>query len=383
MATSNSAKRDLDISDGELRTNGYFGFDVGGSLCKICFYEPKNDPAILKLIEYVTTSTKYGSTGERDPAMSLTTPEGRFHFIMFETRRMENAVSLVLNASLLEDIPVHKRRIAMTGGGAHKFAHFFEDKESLNLNVEKQDEMRCLVLGLSFLLKYTSDECFYYPLPRSPPGQYDDLNTPERKYVSIKHEAMYPYMVINIGTGVSFLKVNEDGSYERISGSGLGGGTYWGLARMLTQCKTFTESLSLSEHGKARNVDMTVGDIYGGDYASLSLPADMTASFFAKFTQRDQEHLRSNVTDADVCRGILLMVTNNIGQIAFLLAKLHKIKHLIFSGSFLRHSHNVHIASLALARAIGFWSNDEMRALFLRHEGYCGALGAFLGNAKV
>jgi type II pantothenate kinase len=29
-------------------------------------------------------------------------------------------------------------------------------------------------------------------------------------------------------TGISILKVDKDGKYERISGSGLGGGTYWG-----------------------------------------------------------------------------------------------------------------------------------------------------------
>jgi type II pantothenate kinase len=109
----------------------------------------------------------------------------------------------------------------------------------------------------------------------------------------------------------------------------------------------------------------------------------MTASFFAKFTQRDDEHLRDNVSDADICRGLLLMITNNIGQVAYLLARLHNIKHLIFSGSFLRHSSNVHIASLALSRAIGFWSNMEMKALFLKHEGFYGALGAFLGDSKI
>jgi pantothenate kinase len=64
-------------------------------------------------------------------------------------------------------------------------------------------------------------------LPKSPPGQYDDLTAPDRIYVDLKQTEMYPFMLINIGTGVSILKVNQDGTYERISGSGLGGGTYW------------------------------------------------------------------------------------------------------------------------------------------------------------
>ena len=35
-----------------------------------------------------------------------------------------------------------------------------------------------------------------------------------------------------------------------------------------------------------------------------------------------------------------------------------------------------------LAFAINFWSRGEMEGLFLRHEGYCGALGAFLATLQ-
>ena len=68
---------------------------------------------------------------------------------------------------------------------------------------------------------------------------------------------------MNIGSGVSILKVEGPGTYERISGSSLGGGTYWGLCRLLTGCKSFDEVLDLAEMGDANVVDMTVGDIYG------------------------------------------------------------------------------------------------------------------------
>lgn len=41
----------------------------------------------------------------------------------------------------------------------------------------------------------------------------------------------YPYLVVNIGSGVSVLKVSSARSFERVSGSSIGGGTYWGLCR--------------------------------------------------------------------------------------------------------------------------------------------------------
>ena len=60
---------------------------------------------------------------------------------------------------------------------------------------------------------------------------------------------LYPYLLVNIGSGVSMLKVSGDGNYERVSGSSLGGGTFWGLCRLLTKCRGFDEMLELSAKG--------------------------------------------------------------------------------------------------------------------------------------
>ena len=68
----------------------------------------------------------------------------------------------------------------------------------------------------------------------------------------------------------------------------MGGGTYCGLTKLITGITDFNKSLELSQMGDTKHVDMTVGDIYGGrDYAALNLNADMTASFFAKFINKD------------------------------------------------------------------------------------------------
>ena len=44
----------------------------------------------------------------------------------------------------------------------------------------------------------------------------------------------------------------------------------------------FDELLNIAEQGDHRNVDMLVGDIYGGMYNGLNLPADLIASSFGK-----------------------------------------------------------------------------------------------------
>ena len=69
------------------------------------------------------------------------------------------------------------------------------------------------------------------------------------------------------------------------------------------------------------------------------------------------------------------MITNNIAQVAYLNAQLHSCHQIYFVGNFLRHNT---ISMQRLAYSIDFWSNGETEALFLEHEGYFGALGAFL-----
>ena len=96
---------------------------------------------------------------------------------------------------------------------------------------------------------------------------------------------MFPYLLVNIGSGVSIIKVSGpgQGQFERVSGTNLGGGTFWGLCRLLTGATSFDEMLELSSQGNSANVDMLVGDIYGGrNYETMGLSADMIASSFGR-----------------------------------------------------------------------------------------------------
>jgi hypothetical protein len=103
------------------------------------------------------------------------------------------------------------------------------------------------------------------------------------------------------------------------------------------------------------------------------LQGSMVASSFGKLVMK--ENPRENVHEEDIALALLMMITNNIGQVAYLNAQLHHCSKIFFVGSFLRHNP---ISCRRLAFAIDFWSSGSMEALFLMHEGYFGALGTFL-----
>jgi type II pantothenate kinase len=102
----------------------------------------------------------------------------------------------------------------------------------------------------------------------------------------------------------------------------------------------------------------------------------MVASSFGKLVMK--ENPREGVREEDLALALLMMITNNIGQVAYLNAQLHKCAKIFFVGSFLRHNS---ISCRRLSYAIDFWSKGSAEAIFLAHEGYFGALGTFLQSA--
>ena len=59
--------------------------------------------------------------------------------------------------------------------------------------------------------------------------------------------------------------------------------------RLLTSCSTFDEVIRLTESGSSANVDMLVGDIYGGDCDAIGLKSDVIAASFGKISMQREE----------------------------------------------------------------------------------------------
>lgn len=159
---------------------------------------------------------------------------------------MGGAITMMQEHHLLKKDEV----LFATGGGSHKFCE--EITKRLGLSVIKGDELQCLLWGINFLLQHVRNECYYLENPKSP------LTSQTISYEG-SYGSVFPYLLVNIGSGVSILKVDSNDSFQRVSGTIMGGGTFWGLCRMLTKCQTFEEALQLATVGDAKKVNMLVG----------------------------------------------------------------------------------------------------------------------------
>ncbi|KAK4350521.1 hypothetical protein RND71_029834 [Anisodus tanguticus] len=341
----------------------HLALDIGGSLIKLIYFSRHADRQVDDRRKRRVKERLGVSNGNR---RSFPILGGRLHFVKFETSKINECLDFI-----------HSKQLHCGGGGAYKFADLF--KERLGVGIEKEDEMNCLVAGANFLLKAIRHEAFTHM-------------EGHKEFVQIDQNDLFPYLLVNIGSGVSMIKVDGDGKFQRVSGTNVGGGTYWGLGRLLTKCKSFDELLELSQRGDNRTIDMLVGDIYGGmDYSKIGLSASTIASSFGKTISENKE--LEDYKPEDISLSLLRMISYNIGQngtgpgnhclhasaIAYLNALRFGLKRIFFGGFFIRgHAYTMDTISFA----VHFWSKGEAQAMFLRHEGFLGALGAFMSYEK-
>ncbi|XP_025096501.1 pantothenate kinase 3-like isoform X2 [Pomacea canaliculata] len=424
----------------------YFGMDIGGTLTKLVYFEPldvsevegpEEKETLRTIRKYLTGNVAYGKTGIRDVHLEMRNQKlggcrGTLHFIRFPTSEMQAFIDLARakNFSSLASA------ICATGGGAFKFEKDFQ--EQVNLQLHKYDELDCLIRGIHFIDRHNYNvECYYWAKPpdsnsqtvdgqpssnlnhshcsqsgknhyvngssqpdHSGTSQLDQSNfNGSQQYILEKdhlgddcdssHSGLdwvkkpfdfrnpYPYLVVNVGSGVSILAVYSPTNYKRVSGTSLGGGTFLGLCCLLTGCETFEEAVDLASRGDNHKVDRLVQDIYGGDYRRFNLKGDLVASSFGHMMSKQR---REEATREDLAKATLVTITNNIGSIARMCAATEKIERVVFVGNFLRVNT---ISMKLLAYAMDYWSYGALKALFLEHEGYFGAMGCLMEYLKL
>ncbi|XP_055593171.1 pantothenate kinase 3 isoform X2 [Uranotaenia lowii] len=349
----------------------WFGMDIGGTLTKLVYFEPKDitpdeldqEAKILRNIRrYLTKHSAYGKTGHRDTHLQMDDVEirgrrGSLHFIRFPTAEMDKFLALAKRKGMAQLVTT----VCATGGGAFKFEDNF--RQEVNMKLAKFDELDALIKGILFTETHNPCECYYWE-------KASDISISSKKKFDFSQP--YPFILVNVGSGVSVLSVRGSEDYKRISGTSLGGGTFLGLCCLLTGCNSFEEAIQLATKGDHKRVDKLVKDIYGGDYERFGLPGDLVASSFG---QMNLEERRSSVSREDLANATLVTITNNIGSIARMCASNEKIDRVVFVGNFLRVNP---ISMKLLAYAMDYWSKGTLKALFLEHEGYFGAIGCLL-----
>lgn len=160
-----------------------------------------------------------------------------------------------------------------------------------------------------------------YGLPTSKVGEFesDGLGA---KY-AVKTD---PIMVVSMGTGTTLVQVNGD-KIVHAGGISMGGGTLQGLSRLLLKLRNVPNLVELASHGDASKVNLQIKDISKEELPGL--PTFATASLFGKA-------VNNPVDDADVAKGLIIMVLETIGSAAVLSTLNSGINDFVLIGNMTR-----------------------------------------------
>jgi type II pantothenate kinase len=171
------------------------------------------------------------------------------------------------------------------------------------------------------------------------------------------------YLLINIGTGTSIylIKARE---YTRILGSGIGGGTFLGLGKLLTGETGFSELVSLARKGEAAAADLLVKDIYHSSKPPID--GSLTASNFGKV------RINEEVSNEDKIASLTNMIAETIVLLSMQSASQHQIKDIVYIGNTLKNN------KLLKNRLEHYTNMLGLNPVFIKNGEYSGAVGAFL-----
>ncbi|GHV65066.1 type II pantothenate kinase [Spirochaetia bacterium] len=129
-------------------------------------------------------------------------------------------------------------------------------------------------------------------------------------------------IITNVGTGTAVIEAGKGGIFH-LGGSGVGGGTIYGLAKKLLPTADFNGVLDLAKTGNLNQVDLLMEDIMETDISFLN--KESTASNFGK--------MLDSAGYGDIALGILNMVYQVIGMLSVFAAKSKNLSRVIVTGN--------------------------------------------------
>ncbi|MDR0669503.1 MAG: pantothenate kinase [Treponema sp.] len=131
-----------------------------------------------------------------------------------------------------------------------------------------------------------------------------------------------PIVITNAGTGTAIIQAGKNGIVH-LGGSGVGGGTIYGLAKKLLPTADFGGIMELAKDGRLDQVDLLLSDITDTEISFLGRQA--TAANFGKTLD--------SAVNSDIALAILNMVYQVIGMISVFAARSVGVDRVVVTGN--------------------------------------------------
>ena len=131
-------------------------------------------------------------------------------------------------------------------------------------------------------------------------------------------------IVVSMGTGTAIVYAEDNGYYDYLGGTGVGGGTLLGLSEKMLGMKDINHIIELANEGNLANIDLRVNDITKNEIHP-DLAPNLTAANFGKISDV--------ATKSDLALGIINMIYETIGTTAIFAARGHETTDIVLTGN--------------------------------------------------
>jgi type II pantothenate kinase len=153
-------------------------------------------------------------------------------------------------------------------------------------------------------------------------------------------ERKQPTLVASAGSGTALIKAQGD-EYAHVSGTGVGGGTMLGLARLLLGTLDPLAIGDLALQGDRNRADLSLADVITGPIGHL--PADATAVNFGRLARPSFD---GEVRRADLAAALVNLVAQTIGLITVNTARAQGCERIVVIGHMLDMGYFRHVLGL-------------------------------------
>ena len=214
----------------------------------------------------------------------------------------------------------------LTSKKAQLIYELFQNKCTKLFNINEYT-----IKGIDFI--NDNIENSFFNLPKKPVSSLISIgqgieNVSKKNYLNLK-DNLYPYTLTVGEEGITVYRVDSIDSYKKIGGNSFGPTTLWSL--MAISCGYEDPDLAISEAAKGNNelIDLSIGEIYGGNYDNISLSSDLIGSSFGNFKNVDMEKIEKK----DIAKSLIILYGATYSHVTAMASAKENINKIIFSGN--------------------------------------------------
>ena len=146
--------------------------------------------------------------------------------------------------------------------------------------------------------------------------------------VELKNK-LYPYVLSNALEGAPLYRVDSRDSFTKLGGNSFDAITLWSLLTLSCDYKDPDEAINDAIQGNNSLIDLSVGDIYGGNYHEFGLDSDLIASSFGKIDRTETDQINKK----DIARSLVTLYSVVASQTTAMISEYEGISKVLLLGN--------------------------------------------------